>query len=631
MSFLWLFLCFLSYRRISCLNETYPDCSPPEVSTDLENALLRSFLSATILGKNYIFVGVGQETACTNSTCEKFVPCNLATRLEMRGKALTINEMDHISNFKDMVYKNEGSRVDDVFVLKFTVFTSKEIENLNIVRSFSSRGFVVVICNDISTFQSLKAHVLKKEIFNIFLLQADENAGVYFMYEVCAYCQNGKHEIKIYNSWKFGRGFLKPLQYLSSFKDSFYGATINVGLRLLDPNAFIVGKTPDGRNIYAGNDYWIVETVSQYLNFEMNIMMPTDGTTCKSRQGGFGGYCKWLLEKEVQLAGFPVNIDYVTNLFFDPTVVYYQVRTVITSAYPPLKKQWASAIDSLKDILLYVFISMIVVTLVLWAISKFYKDQSKNSLADHFFDTFAILCFKGIVCAEMRSSQQIALGVWMFCCLFVISSVFGEITSVAAKPEPARKLINSIEDMKEQNVDWIQNTFFPIDYILRVKLPEKASTSLRMTPKDGLEFVLENPLEYVYFHSRVGINNFIRLFFWDGKGRSPFHISPAVSGDAPFLITVLLRKDAPFKKSVELKLLQLEASGLLKDKFMPDAIDLMSRGIKIDSKYTPEETAIGFTMDNMIAILILIGGLQAVTLLFFALECFFPIIVPKKY
>ena len=89
----------------------------------------------------------------------------------------------------------------------------------------------------------------------------------------------------------------------------------------------------------------------------------------------------------------------------------------------------------------------------------------------------------------------------MLSSFFVISLVFGEMTSLIAKPVPDGTVINTADDMEEMGVSWLAIPFYRVDSFLKLKLPKLAKRKKKMAVRDGLQYVLDHPLEYVYFMS----------------------------------------------------------------------------------------------------------------------------------
>ena len=95
---------------------------------------------------------------------------------------------------------------------------------------------------------------------------------------------------------------------------------------------------------------------------------------------------------------------------------------------------------------------------------------------------------------------------------------------------------------------------------------------------------MSNPNRYVYYSAKRYIDPVIRLYFWNGKDRNPFHFSPSIDGDHQWMETVLLGKDAPYRDAVTTKLLEIEAAGLYRHKFVHDSLCEFGRVNKVPGK-----------------------------------------------
>ena len=67
----------------------------------------------------------------------------------------------------------------------------------------------------------------------------------------------------------------------------------------------------------------------------------------------------------------------------------------------------------------------------------------------------------------------------------------------------------------------------------------------------------------------------------------PF-LSPLV-GDIPWMLTILQRKDSPYRDSLTMDMLRMEATGLLRDKNIPDTMNIIGRSSKLYKSYQEKE------------------------------------------
>ena len=126
-----------------------------------------------------------------------------------------------------------------------------------------------------------------------------------------------------------------------------------------------------------------------------------------------------------------------------------------------------------------------------------------------------------------------------------------------------------------------------------------------MVLKSGLQYILDHPTEYIYYFPKVGADPVIRMDFWDGRGPNPFHFSPPVLGDPGHRLTVLQRKDSPYRDAITQKLLDMEAAGLILNKFLPDTVEELAKLAKFKGKDAEKDQFTPFSADNMTGILII--------------------------
>ena len=205
------------------------------------------------------------------------------------------------------------------------------------------------------------------------------------------------------------------------------------------------------------------------------------------------------------------------------------------------------------------------------------------------FDILSILFLEAFTLREARMSQLIIIGSWILFCFFITFNYFGEMTSTATVEKPVTGYINSWKDMEDRNISWILPPDYILDLFLEEKLPLQAKYKLIMSFEKGLDFILQNPTKYVYLSPSEGVDPIIRLKFWDGRSRNPFHFSPPLEGDVPLRLTVMVRKDSPFTEAISKKILQIDASGVFKHKFIPDTTDILVRIFQTKNVYQKKE------------------------------------------
>ena len=480
----------------------------------------------------------------------------------------------------------------------------------------------------------MKNYVLQEEVFNIYITKESSNPLEYLLYEVCAYCNKGQHVVQLFNSLKFLHGFRNPFQYQSSFKGEFYGATLKIGSNIIFPAVFPIGITKQNKPIYAGSHYLLLETIAKSLNFKPVITAPADGRACwnatKEGQYFIVGYCQMLKEKMVELSGFA---DYQdpnghSHIYFHPSPVIYTIKTVIISARQEVIKEVLAPTDSIGTALLMAVVaSVLAISLCLWKIQNYMPVRRRDNLCGIIFQTITTLCLEPLTIRNMSNAKRIALGVWIICSYFVISLIFGEITSMTASPRFEGVTINSIEDMKVNNMSWISFPLYGYDGVFQKKLPQQAERSRRMFLHEGLKFVLDHPKEYVYIAAKEVVDPVIQMYFWDGEGKNPFHFSPPVPKVQEGNIIVVQRKDSPFHSVIDQKILNIVASGLFAFKFGPETLKFVPKfkDGKQNSKMEEEkDKPLTFTLAHLKPSLIVAFCIWMVGVTAFIIELYFP-------
>ena len=575
--------------------------------------------------KNYVLIGEEFNVPCSIVSCERYNRRDLRKVLERRGELFDKAD-DNYVYLQDLnserKYKS-GSREKDVFFVSLSLFTPEEKDLLKLIRKFSMKSYIVIIVETSKMFENYKRYLISKELFNTYLAVVSSDKDVYLLYELCGYCDKGKHQVKFSNSWKFKRGFLNSRKFQSSFKGSFNGANIKIGVKLGVPFIFPMGKSPKGEIIYGGTEFWLLQTLASSLDFNLVLTESVNKTTCMLRSKNrfeVVGFCKMLLKNEVQMAGFPIAFPYNLNLYLEKTAVYYTDHVYLISASPTFQKKWNTMLPVIEPyILLLILVSYILVSIIIWLTHISLQDDAEG-FYDVLFRAFAILCFESVRFRELRVSKQLILGVWMISCTIVISLVISEITSVIAKPSISGNVINTVQDMKKHDVSWVTVPQYHVDVELQRHLPKQYPKRKKLPLQEGLQFVLDNPEDYVFAYVKIGADPAIRKFFWNGYGQNPFYFSPPIKEDRAIPLEVVVRKDAPFGKAIRIKLLEIVAADLYEGRFMKDTNELFRRSSDMANDYKEKIPEIKFSMENLTPVLILWTFLVLFSLVEFSLE-----------
>ena len=299
-----------------------------------------------------------------------------------------------------------------------------------------------------------------------------------------------------------------------------------------------------------------------------------------------------LYRKKNGLAGFGLDIYYQNYQYLDPTGVYNVVHKQLISVRPVVKKERTFEINKTFIIVMLAFCIAFACLSVI--AERVYGTNTINRFVGEVFKIISILFFESVRCTNLRLINTIILGLWIVYCFSTIFNFFGEMTSTAIVDKHKTTYINTLENMKERNISWISLPSINMDYVLNRKLPEQAKYKKTMPLKEGLEFMMQNPFSHVFVLPKVAVNPLIRLLFWDGKGKNPFYFSPPILGDRQISLTVLVGKDSPYSRDMTKKILQIDASGVYKHKYIPDTNDLMGKIGKPKNRRPDEDDVIKY-------------------------------------
>ena len=534
---------------------------------DSEKKIIKEIIESTGPSKNLIIIESNLDITCSNFTCEKYSEKGI--QIKINGKN-TEKHLQQISSLKNGVLDR-----NDIFVLKIVSFGQNEIDTLTAMKKNNAKSYVVIFAENDHCFSQLKKYIPHKNMFNVYLIKRVENSRVYLLYQLCAFCNSGKHQWEIYNEWKMSMGFRRRFQFIPSFKGKFFGANLKVGALKNPPNTFVIGSDKDGSLKYGGQLYWFLETIAMATDFKPQIIEPENRAQClyDERNNTFTGFCQMLLNDEVDMGGFPAGLSYELNVFFDYIGVFHMARNRLISAQPKKK------METKMQFKLSVLVVILTASAVFLCVMLFIELLGGNRRIDGYFQVFftisSILFLEAMRFKKMKGFRTIIIGAWIITCFFIVVNVIGDITSISVAGISMMKEINSIEDLKERNISWIQYPFINTEDTLWKELPEQSKFRKIMYRKEGLEYVLKNPTKYVYVFPKEAVDSIIRIHFWDGNGENPFHFSPPVRGSSPIMACNYVKKGSSYAEILYKKSLSIEAAGLYRGKFMVDTVNLL--------------------------------------------------------
>ena len=333
------FIYLLGFVVCHCyLNSTRTIKSDENDLTNLELEMIKDMFQYPGGIKNLIILTSNWEIVCPAHTCEIYARYDIVDRLYDRGR-LYDPDIDDILDPHPLLekfrIKNAASRENDVFILKLVRLHPEDINLLNVIREYNKKSFMVIFVDE-EIFTNVKKHILEIKLFNTYLVKKASALQMYFVYEFCAFCAKGQHQLKYFNRWEKDIGFIKRFQFVSSFKGQFYGADFKAGLKMAYPHHFVIGIAENSLPIYGGQDYWPLEYIAKSSNFNIMMVPPSDDKLCYYRMlnegPSFSGGCKMLRNGEVDFAGFPDELTYWNYQFFDYIGVYHIITNRLVSA-----------------------------------------------------------------------------------------------------------------------------------------------------------------------------------------------------------------------------------------------------------------------------------------------------------
>ena len=142
-----------------------------------------------------------------------------------------------------------------------------------------------------------------------------------------------------------------------------------------------------------------------------------------------------------------------------------------------------------------------------------------------------------------------------------------------------------------------------------------------------MQYVLDNQTKYVVVAPRSAVQALIRLYFWNGKGPSPFHLSPPIEGEPPIPISSVLRKGSPLTEMITRRVLDIEAAGLVRGKFMPETTEILAQANQVKDTYVEPEYVIVVTLESISLYLWTCVGILIVAIVVFLMELCAPTVI----
>ena len=322
------------------------------------------------------------------------------------------------------------------------------------VRKVDQIGRIIIMYRKYVDFTDLP-----RAVYNTYMLTPHDNFDSRFaMFEVCKYCDQGENIIEQSNSWRSNIGFEKPVHLAKSFKGSFSGAQINVGLLYpFGSNAYIKGHGAEGNDILDGSVYRRWEHLAGMLHAKFKYIQARDGNLLSliMRNGTFVGNMKDLHNGVVDIIGgnrMGTYVRYKASDFSTYTLRWDGARVITFE--PDKGIQWYGVVQSFDStVWLCLFISPPVVGIFLYLLRRFDRKPDREAcIGDDLWDSMVIMAWESIQCLNVPTSICILLSFYMFAVLTVVSAYMGQMAGCLLAPKHLNPPINKFEQIWESDL-----------------------------------------------------------------------------------------------------------------------------------------------------------------------------------
>ena len=433
--------------------------------SDQELELVRDIIENLDSRRNIIFLTSNMDGDCLGFGCERYTAVDLENGLRRRGKLHDMAEEDPQEPYQSLEerrIKNAGSSKDDLFIMKIKSFKSNEVKLLNVIKEYNPKSYIIMIIPD-DVLVHLKEHVESTGMFNVYLIMKAINDQMYFLYNLCAFCNAGEHRLQQFNRWIHGKGFWKQFQLVDSFRGKFNGGGLKLALKLNGPPfIFITGFAEDGLPIYSGITYWVMEYLAESMDFKI-VSLPTDNAPCfvhdtkkiKQQDVILSGVCKSAVNEEAEITNG--MIDYRMAHYFEAFGVTDIIFNRLVSAQP--KKELKVGIKFKSTFIIAIMITYFTFICVLFMIEGFQGTRNFDEYTWIMFELLSVICKEAVRFRNLGGLRHLLMAVWMIACFFAITDILGELTSISTAGEPLQPYIDSLENMKQRNISWIESTW----------------------------------------------------------------------------------------------------------------------------------------------------------------------------
>ena len=391
---------------------------------------------------------------------------------------------------------------DNIQPIYFVISSSDYIalSAATVIRYFDAYGSIIMFDHNTIKRQSFY-------IYNAYLLRQQKKKG-FNLFEICMFCNKGEDQIKNVNSWNFKRGFSSVFQLPQSFKNNFYGKSLE----------FDCGV----KKWFDDEIFPTMNAIAKYMNFEIKLV-----------QNPVRELQKTLYSDKADFGGCFHSVTHVRHKWADFSHPYSFSGLKMYSIKPRKGLLWYSFIKPFEPITWsFIIFSIILAGFILYLLYYFENDKT-TSLYDCIWDAVRIFCWDNFIISEPTLSVCLHLGAYMLCALALISAYMGLVTSFLISPPYLWTPIDSLEQVRYGDIDWIvrkglyEDNFFQDDEMMQDKkqyIPYNDSLSTNDN-NNKMPFItlLNYPRSTVFIGS--GWENYLIELYTDTDGSHPFHTS----------------------------------------------------------------------------------------------------------
>ena len=454
---------------------------------------------------------------------------------------------------KSMVNANENP----IYIIDF-IFSKIDVNRMvKTIRGDDAESYILV-----RTMEFI--HIPGFNIFYFIPITGDENA--YSVFETCAYCNEGKNELKRINGWSVRKGFDYIIPLAPSFKGSLNRAILTVTTKPFPSVIHCIGWDNLGKPIWGGNIFNMLTMIGKQMDFEIEILPMKSNTDPQKKMATL------IAENQADIGAAKLMAIEACHKYVAFSAAYNQHGLIIVTVEPPTGLNMMALLNPFGTstwVLLFIFI--LLSGILLWFTEKQRVGKTHLSLLECTWELVKISLWD-----TTRLRRPCLVMATFITMTFLIANIYlSTLTSFLTNLPYRWKPINNLKEFKESGYKWVGIPHCPTMKALKVDAyMEKKYVSLRkMHPfihmRTGLEMVLNDSRGLAFLHRDVNIKTVARSYNADTKSKLRFHIA-----EQPFSVgstVFFLKKECPYRNEFDYNILKLNEAGI--SRFLISKID----------------------------------------------------------